>query len=126
MSVGEWLNDVIRPEDEDYGERARYADDDRGYGEPYRDSERESDHAPRRESRHDSTAIPAAIPTMGRASKIRNRGAVKAATDPRAGIASGIRSATKTATMTAPRIAIRRASAKRPELPPVPATRSGI
>ena len=56
MSVGEWLNDVIRPEDEDYGERARYADndDDRGNGrrDPYRESERESDYTPRRESRH--------------------------------------------------------------------------
>ena len=28
MSVGEWLNDVIQPDDDDYGERARYADDD--------------------------------------------------------------------------------------------------
>src|SRR5271170_3646440 len=51
MSVGEWLNDVIRPEDEDYGERTRYADDDddrgySGYREP--EPEREPDYAPRR------------------------------------------------------------------------------
>ncbi len=54
MSVGEWLNDVIRPEDEDYGERARYANEDDGRGngwrDPYRESERESDYTPRRES----------------------------------------------------------------------------
>jgi localization factor PodJL len=51
MSVGEWLNDVIRPEEEDYGERTRYADvdDDRGYG-GYREPEPEPepDYAPRR------------------------------------------------------------------------------
>ncbi len=42
MSVGEWLNDVIRPEDEDYGERARYADEDDGRGNGRRDPYRES------------------------------------------------------------------------------------
>ncbi len=52
MSVGEWLNDVIRPEDEDFSERSRHADDDRDYGgNSYRDLERESDYAPRRHAR---------------------------------------------------------------------------
>jgi localization factor PodJL len=56
MSVGEWLNDVIQPEDDDYAVRDRDAgdddverDDDR-YST--RDRTRESDDAPHRQNRH--------------------------------------------------------------------------
>ncbi len=53
MSVGEWLNDVIRPEDDDYDARDRDTDDDgvQRDDERYSRRDRESDDPPRRQSR---------------------------------------------------------------------------
>ncbi len=81
MSVGEWLNDVIRPEDEDYGERARYADDDDDRGI------RPARPLSRLRARIGLHAAPREIRAAGRAS--RNRDAAKVTNRPRASGRSG-------------------------------------
>ena len=59
MSVGEWLNDVIRPEDDDdERDRDAYADEDDDRGRRRnRESRREpDDDAPRREAGREAAA----------------------------------------------------------------------